>query len=172
MCPKSTSRVFQGTARQCISRPRLFSVCTTITRSSSTFTRDVPRTPRSSTCTWKNFFSSVCPGEFLLYQGRCGPHCLFDCFLTEKYSPSMTHRQAAETGAHASNQSGSHFLTFHLRKGKKRSCAVLRSSICKRHLSHRPGPGAILPISTVPQGPRHHFPRRPQNGSDFLTSLS
>ena len=45
-----------------------FSVCTAIIRSLSTFTRDVPRTPRLSTYT----FSAL--------PRKCGPHCLFDCW--------------------------------------------------------------------------------------------
>ena len=70
---------------------------------------------------------------------RCGPHCLFDYFLTGEWAPGMTHRQTAETGAYTSNQRGSHFLTLHLREGKE-GAVQFRDFFCERHLSHRPGP--------------------------------
>ena len=146
MCPKSTSQVFSGRARQrkcptktlfqtpqtrrgphlltscanrcesqgrwsfpseqprsCVAKPRSFNVCTPIARSLSTFTRDVPRTPRlfhvhlegypcglvvgfcdvvSARTTWEDAASGVLDVRFLTCW--CGPHCLFGCVLAEE----------------------------------------------------------------------------------------
>ena len=71
----------------------------------------------------------------------------------------MTHRQTAQTGAHTSNQRDSHLVTLHLKEGKGRSCTVSIFLTCEKHPSHRPGPSATLPISTVTPGPRHRFPQ-------------
>ena len=101
--------------------------------------------------------SSVC-----FTKTRCGPHCLFDCFLDSRCDPS-------ETRAHAE---GLPLPGLPLQEGQRRSCTVSRFFICEKHLSYRPGPNAILSISTVLQGPRRRFPRPHQHGSDLLTSPS
>ena len=96
---------------------RFFNVCTAIARSLSTFTRDVPRTPRLSTFAQKNLFAvwwEDCVVSSSKGRGMTqlrvswrtsafrGPHCLFDCLLTEEVQPR-----------------GSHFLTSHFTQSER-----------------------------------------------------